>query len=127
MTLDLADELSARSDKRSKYLEYSVYDETDTLVSCGTTMFVRYKEFDFIKPDISFDINDHADSFAITVNSDVFAACVCLSLDDLDAQFSDNWFDLHPDRPVTVLLEKCGGVEKLTAEDILRRMNVESY
>ncbi|MGN0632898.1 MAG: glycosyl hydrolase 2 galactose-binding domain-containing protein [Oscillospiraceae bacterium] len=127
MTLDLTDELSARSDKRSKYLEYSVYDETDTLVSCGTTMFVRYKEFDFIKPDITFEIKDCADSFAITVRSDVFAACVCLSLDGFDAQFSDNWFDLHPDKPVTVLLEKCGGVENLTAEDILRRMNVESY
>jgi len=64
--------------------------------------FTRYKNIDFPKAAISKRSTVAKDGFDVTVESDVFARGVFLSLDGIDNFFSDNYFDLLPKEPVTI-------------------------
>ena len=62
----------------------------------------RYKNIDFPKADISKHSTVYKDGFYVTVESNVFARAVFLSIDGIDNFFSDNYFDLLPNDPVTI-------------------------
>ena len=65
LTIDLSDELKNRTDPREKYLEYSIM-ENGKVLSFGTTLFVRPKEFTFLEPKITYGISESEDKFALT-------------------------------------------------------------
>lgn len=119
---DISEYLKTVDDKRSRYLEYSILSDGE-IVSGGTTLFVRPKEFEFIEANITCDVSQKQDCFEITLSSDVYAKSVCLSLEKADCRFSDNWFDIHGDDKVTVKLPK----GNLTADDIISQLQVTSY
>ena len=52
LDIDLSQELVSRTDPREKYLEYSIM-ENGKVLSFGTTLFVRPKEFTFLEPAIA--------------------------------------------------------------------------
>ena len=62
----------------------------------------RYKNIDFPKAIISKHSTVAKDGFDVTVESNVFARGVFLSIDGIDNFFSDNYFDLLPGEPVTI-------------------------
>ena len=69
----------------------------------GNNYFLtRYKTIDFPKAAISKRSTVAKDGFDVTVESDVFARGVFLSLDGIDNFFSDNYFDLLPKEPATI-------------------------
>ena len=107
LTAVLFDLMKLTCDRRTKYLEYTL-ERGGEVISRGTTLFVRPKEFEFLPAKISADIKDHGESVAITLSADNFAKSVCLSLYDGDCVFSDNWFDIHGSEPVTVTADKRG-------------------
>ncbi len=62
----------------------------------------RYKDIDFPKASIKTISTPVNDGFYVSVESDVFARGVFLSLEGIDNFFSDNYFDLFPGEPVTI-------------------------
>ncbi|WP_295212268.1 glycoside hydrolase family 2 protein [Ruminococcus sp.] len=123
LTIDLADELESRTDRREKYLEYSIIENGVTL-SGGTTLFVRPKEFTFLEPNITFGVSESEDSFAVTLCAENYAKSVCLSLKNADCVFSDNWFDIHGKEPVTVEVKKANLSKPLTAEEFSAELEI---
>ena len=115
LTLDLADDLADRQDRRTRYIEYALL-RGETVLSAGTTLFVRPKAFEFLKPGIRCHIEEAADHYTLRLTADHFAKSVCLSLRGHDCVFSDNWFDIHGDTPVTVTLPKALPLEQLRDE-----------
>ena len=71
--------------------------------SVGNNYFLtRYKNIDFPKAVISKRTTVAKDGFDVTVESNVFARGVFLSINGIDNFFSDNYFDLLPNEPVTI-------------------------
>jgi beta-mannosidase len=64
--------------------------------------FTRYKNIDFPKAIITKRSTATKDGFDVTLESDVFARGVFLSITGIDNFFSDNYFDLLPGEPVTI-------------------------
>lgn len=123
---DLSEYLQSVSDKRTKYLEYTL-EKNGKVISRGTTLFVRPKNFEFKPAGVTFTVSENADSFEITLTAENYAKSVCLSFRDYDCVFSDNWFDIHGNEPVTVSVAKSEGLEKLTADKIKEQLEIEVY
>jgi len=69
----------------------------------GNNYFLtRYKNIDFPKAVISKRSTVADNGFDVTVESDVFARGVFLSIEGIDNFFSDNYFDLLPHEPATI-------------------------
>lgn len=123
LTIDLSDELKNRTDPREKYLEYSIM-ENGKVLSFGTTLFVRPKEFTFLEPAITYGISESEDKFALTFCAENYAKSVCLSLKTADCVFSDNWFDIHGKEPVTIMIDKASLSRKMTAQELSGELEI---
>ena len=123
LTAQISDLVKLTADKRTKYLEYTL-EKGGKVISAGTTLFVRPKEFQFLPAGISAEVAEEADRYNITLTAENFAKSVCLSLRDHDCVFSDNWFDIHGSAPVTVTLVKPDG---LNAEQLKEQLEIRSY
>ena len=122
MKLDLTKQLRTDRDRRTKYIEYSISNYRREIAG-GTTLFVRPKDFQFMKPGIYSEVFELDDCFAVTLIAESFAKSVCLSLSETDCVFSDNWFDIHGDEEVTVRIAKQPG---LTTEIIRQQLRIIS-
>ncbi|MDE6365674.1 MAG: glycoside hydrolase family 2 protein [Lachnospiraceae bacterium] len=86
--------------------------EAEVTLSDGTVLtdvdtFVPYKHIELPKPHFVTAVNETKHGFEITVRSDVFAPFVEMDFADADVIFSDNFFTISSENPVTVRLEKC--------------------
>jgi len=73
-----------------------------TEVISNNYFLTRYKNINFPKAAIAMQTAAVSDGFDVTVESDVFARGVFLSVNGIDNFFSDNYFDLLPGEPVTI-------------------------
>lgn len=82
----------------------------------------RFKNIDFPKATIRMTSQPAAGGYDVTVESDVFARGVFLSIDGIDNFFSDNYFDLLPGEPVTIhvttSLDKASFDKQLKSESL---------
>ncbi len=74
----------------------------DKVVSSNSYFFVPFKELMVSKPTITTNTVQTKDGFKITVSTEGFAKAVYLSVPDHDGFFSDNYFDLIPEKPIEV-------------------------
>ena len=88
---------------------------------------MRPKAFLFRSAQITCDVREEGNDFALTLTADCFAKSVCLSLRDADCVFSDNWFDIHGDQPVTVFVPREGALSGLSAGDLLEQLIIRNY
>ncbi len=95
--------------RRSHYLTFTLENESGTIAS-GSKLFVLPKQFTFLHPQIRTEITEFSDRFEITLSADAYVMAVCLDCRTMDADFSDNWFDLHGAVPVTVTVQKMEGL-----------------
>ncbi|MDE7321596.1 MAG: glycoside hydrolase family 2 protein [Lachnospiraceae bacterium] len=95
----------ADGDKSSLFLEAQVTLDDGTLLTDVDT-FVPYKHMELPKPHFTTEVKETKESFEITVRSDVFAPFVEMDFADADVVFSDNFFTISNEKPVTVRLEK---------------------
>ena len=123
LTPDLAADLDSREALRTRYLEYTL-EKGEEILSAGTTLFVRPKTFDFLPARIGAEAREEDGVFRLTLVSDCFAKSVRLSLREEDCVFSDNWFDLHGDRAVTVTVKAPEGMKR---ESFLEQLEITSY
>lgn len=82
----------------------------------------RFKDIDFPQADIQMTSTPVGDGYDVTLESDVFARGVFLSIDGIDNFFSDNYFDLLPGEPITIhvttKLDKATFDQQLKSESI---------
>ena len=124
-TLNFSDYFLSEQDKRTKYLEYSLW-ENGKNISCGTTIFVRPKTFCFADPEINVHIDEKIDRFELTLTAKAFAKSVCLELENADCVFSDNWFDINGDEAKKVIVYKNQISEEMGQEQFSSQLNVTS-
>ncbi|MBQ9264341.1 MAG: hypothetical protein IJ189_09060 [Clostridia bacterium] len=126
LRLDLSADLATTQDRRTKYIEFALIRDGEAL-SAGATLFVRPKAFDFIAPQIDCRISEKEGLFVLQFTASCFVKSVCLSLRDHDAVFSDNWFDIHGDMPVTVTLRRQGALAETSAEELQAQLVIAHY
>ena len=125
-TIDLSDYLETIEDKRSRYLEYTLFIDGKA-VSNSTTLFVRPKLFTFIKPTIDMTVSETDKTYEITVSASAFTKSVWLDLKDEDALFSDNWFDIHGNEKVTVTVNKNEISKYMNIQDFKSQLVIKAY
>ncbi len=123
--LNFSDYFLTEQDKRTKYLEYSLW-ENGKNISCGTTIFVRPKTFCFAAPEIDVYIDEKYDRFVIRLTAKAFAKSVCLDLTNADCVFSDNWFDINGNEEKQVVVYKNQISEELGQEQFRSQLTVTS-
>ncbi|MCV5132638.1 hypothetical protein OFL98_28545, partial [Escherichia coli] len=75
------------------------------------------------RPNISVDLQPVPGGYKLALATDRLARAVCLSLDGMNASFSDNYFDLVPGQPVEVLVRP---QPLLDIGEVRRRLRVRS-
>ena len=125
LTLDLSDKLADTASKRSRYIEYTLFDKDNNAVSSGTSIFVKAKQFKFVDPCLAVKVTETANTFEITVSAEAYAKSVCLDLADADCTFSDNWFDIHAGN-VTVSVQKDKITKPLTLAEFEKQLQIKS-
>jgi beta-mannosidase len=83
------------------WLELSVNGKS---VSPNLVTFARPKHLELRPPDIKSDFSVKKDSVIVTLTAQAPALWTWLELDGMDARFSDNFFHLLPDKPVSITI-----------------------
>ena len=124
--LDFAEYLKTTEAMRSTYLEYRLLSAEGAVISSGTVLFVKPKQFEFANPEIKLEVAEQADRFIITLTSSAFAKNVELDLTDSDCVFSDNNFDLSAGVPVKVEALKADMSKLLSLVQLKESITVRS-
>jgi beta-mannosidase len=125
LSIDISDRLSTIHQRRSCYLEYSLETE-DGISNQSVIHFVPLKHYEFLKPEIKINITEDDTLFYIKLNADNYAKDVCLELKEYDCVFSDNWFDIHGNRPVSITIDKDTLTRKCGKEELMEQITVMS-
>ena len=96
--------LLTEQDPRKVFLNCELTVEGKTF-SDNRFYFKPYKELLLSAAKIDRNVRAAGDAYEITVRSDRLARAVYLALDGIDGQFSDNFFDLLPGKPVIVVFK----------------------
>ena len=64
--------------------------------------FAHQKDIDFPKPQLQIQTVEADKGFDVTLTSKQYVRALFLSLDGINNFFSDNYFDLLPNEPVTI-------------------------
>jgi beta-mannosidase len=98
----------------------------EKVVSENILYFTDPKYLDLPIPDISFQIIGSSNQFEIAIHADKIAKNVVLDTQEKDAQFSDNNFDLLPNREIRLNVNYSGTREELS-NDLKIYTLVDSY
>ena len=107
------------------YLEYE-FCPGEQVVSRGTTLFVKPKDFALIDPELALAVREEPDAFLVNVRAAGFAKSVGLDLSEADAVFSDNYFDLSAGEPHKIRVEKTSLSQPLTLAQFKDQLTVTS-
>jgi len=83
------------------------------LVSKNLLFFRLPKDLALPTAKLATEVTKGADSYAVRVSTDVLARDVFISAGDLDATYSDNFFDLLPGESATVQVKTSASLEQL--------------
>lgn len=89
-----------KTDVENNYLSFS-FDVGGTTVSEGTVLFTVPKHFNFVNPNLRYEINGNE----ITVYADAYAKYVEIDSPDSDFILSDNYFDMNAGSKTVKILE----------------------
>lgn len=119
MTLDTAEK------QRNSYVEYMFMAHSEIL-STGTVIFVKAKHFELLNPNIKLNVFEEECKFTIEIFSEAFARFIELELEDADAIFSDNFFDLSAgDIKIVEILKENMSIE-LTLDNLKKQLKSRS-
>lgn len=122
--LSFANQLTP-SEMRRVYLEAVLYID-GKLYSTTTVLFTKVKHFEFLDPEIRYEIKEVGDTFEIQLSSASFAKYVELDLDGADCIFSENYFDLSADQNKILVVKKESLSQDLSLQSFMDRLMVRS-
>jgi beta-mannosidase len=85
------------------------------IVSRNTLYFERPKDLELPAAKLKWGVTQRGDGYAVSVSTDVLARDVFISAGELDATYSDNFFDLLPGESATVQVKTSATLEQLKA------------
>ncbi|WP_163578852.1 beta-mannosidase [Gracilibacillus saliphilus] len=121
--LDFSDEINENT-KYQTYLEATLYIDGEAY-SNTTVIFTKPKHFDFLNPQLNFQVEEGNQQFTIQVSAKAYTKYVEIQLEQ-DAVLSDNFFDLSQDEPKTVTIPKNRLTETLTKAELERTLSIRS-
>lgn len=124
MSMDFSHEIEGALRKQTG-AEYELV-EQGVVVSRGTNLFVKPKYFEFLIPEYQIKVTEDENSFHIHVFSNVYASYVELYLEQEDAVFDDNYFDITSDQGISVTVEKEKLRVGITKEELKKELHMRS-
>jgi beta-mannosidase len=102
-------------DGHDPHATFAVFEllDGDKVVSRNLVFFDEAKTLALAVPQIHASLAAGADGYTLTLSSDTLARDVWVSFGDLDADVSDNSFDLLPGQSVRLTVHSKAGLEKL--------------
>jgi beta-mannosidase len=93
------------------------------VVSDRDYFFAPFKELLFTKPAITSEVTPVRNGFSVKLSADKFAKAIYLAVSERDGFFSDNYFNLAPNRPMTVEFHSR---TPLTLKEFQERLRIRS-
>lgn len=111
LDFDITD-IAGNSDK-SKLVVLSEYTSQEgKKYECISTL-LKQKEMEYASPNIRWNLSESNGEKLLELYSDTFVRGLFISLPDIDCRYSDNFFDMLPQRSVTVKLTTDSDIEKI--------------
>ena len=85
------------------------------VVSTNLLFFVPTKQAHLPATSIATEIKNDGNKYRLTLKSKVLARSVNISLGNVDAKISDNYFDLIPGQPVEIEITTAATLDQLQA------------
>ena len=123
--LDFSTQLRDIHARRSTYLTFELVIQGET-VGSSSVLFVKAKHFQFENPGITAEVEEGVDAFTIRLQAQRFAKYVELQLQNVEARFSDNYFDVTPGLTRVVQLKKSNLSRWLTLDEVRQDFRVRS-
>ena len=108
---------------KGRLMVWSTLTVDGTVASENLTLFVRPKDLALSDPSLKADVAADGDGFAVTLTAGRPALWAWVSLDGIDATYSDNFAHVRPDRPVVIRVTPR---EKMTVEQVVEKLRVRS-
>ncbi|WP_298847271.1 beta-mannosidase [Clostridium sp.] len=124
-TIDFKNKVITKDDARKLYVEYLLYTE-GVLVSSGTSLFVRPKHFDFLNPELCYEVSEEEDNFIVNIKAKNFTKYVELDLREVDAVFEDNFFDIVGGSDRTLKINKSRLSKKINLKEFKSQLRIKS-
>ncbi len=96
--------------------------EGDRVLSSNLLFFRPFKDLELRDPHVEYTLEKVDNGFNLALKTDILAKNVYLQIGDEPGFFSDNFFDLVPDRPVKIHLSTAIPEEKLKEVLTLRTL-----
>jgi beta-mannosidase len=120
-SLDFAKRLD-ETQRRQTVFVCELWQGKERLSGCVST-FVPNKHLELVEPGLQANLDEKDGQLTIGLRSSALARFVELKLEGADAVFSDNYFDVSPNQPVTVTAPLPAG---WTLEQARQRLKVRS-
>ncbi len=101
------------ADARGSFAVYELKTADGALVSRNAIYFAAAKDESLPRPVIEGDIKADGRDFVVSLRSSALARDVYISFGDIEAKYSDNYFDLLPGEEKQVRVSSAGGLEAL--------------
>lgn len=118
-------EMCAEYGAENLFARYRLY-VNGKIVSEGVNLFVRPKHFEYLPTSYNVTVEDCGEKYAINLQTDVFAHFVELTIQGMDAVFSDNYFSVTDKAGTTVWLYKKDLSREVSAEQLRQAISVRS-
>ncbi len=92
----------------------------------GSRRGVPAKYFKFLDPALAATITENEHEFVLLVYSRAYARYVELELTTDDCLFSDNYFDLSSDQPVTITVAKTSLSRQISLQEMKQQLRLRS-
>lgn len=101
------------SQEKSNLIIVAQYETIDGRTYETVSSFLKPKDMAYLSPNIDYTIEEDDGKKVLNISSDTYVKGVFLSLPGMDCTYSDNFFDLLPNRPVSVILNTQHNIDHL--------------
>jgi beta-mannosidase len=119
------EEFITEENKRIIYLECTFYVNGEQ-TTVTTLIFTKPKHFNFLNPELTFDVFETTNTFEINISSQAFAKFIEVDLKTADCKFNDNYFDLSSGEVRTIKVKKESLSEGLSLESFKDQLQLRS-
>lgn len=122
---DFKDKIVTKEDTRKLYVEYFLERE-GSIVSSGTVLFVKPKHFEFLNPEISWEVSENINYFIIKLRTNNFTKYIQLDLAKEDCIFDDNFFDMTGNEIKVVKAAKASLSREMALEEFKKQLKIKT-
>ena len=112
-------------DSRNTYIVYGLLENGEEVAS-KVKLLAKPKQFYFKNPKIGVNMEETDQAYVLTLTAKELAGRVGIEFVNTDAILSDNYFDLLPEEPKTVMIAKEDLPKEITLEELKEELEIMS-